>query len=323
MSIIKNYSSEFKIYLDSQNLSKNTIKNYISSYNSLQDIFKQDNIDFIKKPEETYKAIEKVYPKSNVLLTKINIILLIIKIFYNDIKDYEKYNKKYIKYRDILKDIIDKEYKSHEASDKQKEKAISIEENEKIMNTLLNKIKYNTKTSLDIINIRNYLIYAFINDMHTRGDFILSKLILFKSKYKYNDDYNYIVINKKDKTIKYIQNKYKTVKYHGQKIHNIDNNLYKYFLKLYNAYKKLNVKGDYAFYQDNLENQMNTDNLSKIYTKIGEQVLGKKISLQVARVQDASINYEENENTIIKANKQGHSLETHNLIYSKKDINKK
>src|SRR6056300_1732503 len=126
MSIIKNYSSEFKIYLDSQNLSKNTIKNYISSYNSLQDIFKQDNIDFIKKPEETYKAIEKVYPKSNVLLTKINIILLIIKIFYNDIKDYEKYNKKYIKYRDILKDIIDKEYKSHEASDKQKEKAISI-----------------------------------------------------------------------------------------------------------------------------------------------------------------------------------------------------
>jgi len=321
--IKKDYANEFKTYLDTQELAKNTVKNYISSYNSLQDIFKQDNLDFITKPEKTYKAIEEIYPKSNVLLTKITTILLLIKIFFKDNKEYEKYSKKYINYRDTLKDIVNEGYKTHEATEKQKERAISKEENEKIITTLLSKIKYNTKTIQDIINIRNYLIYAFIDDMHTRGDFITSKLILYKARYKYDNNYNYIVIDKKNKSIKYIQNVYKTVKHRGQKTHDIDNELYKYFLKLYNAYIKLEIDGEYAFYQDSLETPMNPDNLSKLYTKLGSQILGKKISLQVARVQDASVNYEANETVIIKSNKQGHTPETHNLIYSKKDINLK
>lgn len=318
-----NYEKEIKEYLDTQDMTANTKRNYISSFNSLQKLFKTDNIDYIKNSKETIEKIKEEYPKTNVISTKINTILLLFKVFYPDSnKEYEKYKKEFLKYRKKIITIIKEGYEEHEATETQKEKAITEEENDKIMQVLRDSIKHATKSSIDILNIRNYLIYSFINNLHTRGDFITSKLVIFKSKFEYDSKYNYIVINKKDKTIKYVQNNYKTKKTHGQKIHDIDNDLYKWFLKLYNAYRKLELETDYAFYQDNMITPMNPDNLRKLYSKLGNDKIGHKISLQVARVQNASEDYDIIEAVKEKAEKQGHSIDTH-YIYAKKDIIKK
>jgi len=316
-----NYEKEIKEYLDTQDMSINTIKGYISGFNSLQKLFNTTNIEYIKTPDTTIKKIEEAYPKENVISTKINTILLLFKIFYLDDKDYEKYKKKFIKYRKTIIASIKEGYATHEATETQKEKAITEEENDKIIKVLKDRIKYATKSSMDIINIRNYLIYSFINVLHTRGDFITSKLVKFKTKFKYDPEYNYIVIYK-DKSIKYIQNNYKTKDTYGQKIHSINSDLYKLFLKLYNAYRKLELDTDFAFYQDNMMTPMNPKNLSYLYSKLGLDIIGHKISLQVARVQNASEDYDIFEAVREKAEKQGHSMDTH-YMYAKKDIIKK
>jgi len=318
------YSTKLKEYLDiEKEMTDNTKRNYSSSFNSLQKLFKTNNIDYIKTPKSTIEKIEEFYPKENVISTKINTILLLFKIFYLESnKEYESYKKEFLEYRKKIITIIKEGYEKHEATETQKEKAITEEENEKIINVLKDRIKHNTKSSMDVINIRNYLIYSFINNLHTRGEFIKSKLVLFKSKFKYDEKINYIVINKKDKTIKYVQNSYKTKKTHGQKLHDIDNDLYKWFLKLYNAYRKLELETEYAFYQDNMITPMNPDNLGKLYSKLGNDIIGHKISLQVARVQNASEDYDIIEAVKEKAEKHGHSMDTH-YIYAKKDIIKK
>ena len=319
-----NYLNKLKDYLDTQKeMTANTKRSYISSFNSLQKLFNTNNIEYIKTPKSTIEKIKEEYPKENVISTKINTILLLFKIFYLESnEEYEAYKKEFLEYRKKIITIIKEGYAKHEATEIQKEKAITEEENEKIMQVLKDRIKHNTKSSMDIINIRNYLIYSFINNLHTRGDFITSKLVTFKSKFKYDDKFNYIVINKKDKTIKYVQNNYKTKKTHGQKLHDIDNDLYKWFLKLYNAYRKLELETDYAFYQDNMITEMNPDNLRKLYSKLGNDIIGHNISLQVARVQNASEDYDIIEAVKEKAEKQGHSIDTH-YIYAKKNIIKK
>ena len=307
-----NYSNKLKEYLDTQKeMTANTKRSYISSFNSLQKLFNTNNIEYIKTPKSTIEKIKEEYPKENVISTKINTILLLFKIFYLESnEEYEAYKKEFLEYRKKIITIIKDEYAKHEATETQKEKAITEEENQKIIQVLKDRIKHATKSSMDIINIRNYLIYSFINNLHTRGDFITSKLVKFKQKFEYDPEYNYIVIYK-DKTIKYVQNNYKTKKTHGQKIHDIDND-----------YRKLELETDYAFYQDNMITPMNPDNLRKLYSKLGNDIIGHNISLQVARVQNASEDYDIIEAVKEKAEKQGHSIDTH-YIYAKKNIIKK
>ena len=66
-----NYSNKLKEYLDTQKeMTANTKRNYISSFNSLQKLFNTDNIDYIKTPKPTSEKIKEEYPKENVLSTK-------------------------------------------------------------------------------------------------------------------------------------------------------------------------------------------------------------------------------------------------------------
>ena len=58
-----NYEKEIKEYLDTQDMTANTKRNYISSFNSLQKLFKTDNIDYIKNSKETIEKIKEEYPK--------------------------------------------------------------------------------------------------------------------------------------------------------------------------------------------------------------------------------------------------------------------
>jgi len=319
MNIIKKFEEE----LIKEELKPKTIKNYISDLNTVLDIFDY-TINFLKSPEETIKTLKEHYPNVKTLATKINIIIMLLKLNYKDDEELQKFNKDYLVFRNQLKNENEDYYKQKIANPKQIEQSITQEEIEKIKSVLLSRIKHSTKNRINIINIRNYLFFTFLTYLRSRTDFIKSKLVIAKPKNNYDENTNYIVINRYDNTIKYIQNDYKTQSTHGTQEHNIDNDTYKYFIKLYNAYKKLDVLGGYAFYQTELSEPMNCDNASKLFHEIGMDILGKSITIQSLRISYASApeDIEAIERINKKSKQMGHSTQTHNKIYMKTNMNK-
>lgn len=319
------YKATLQKYLEEKEkekkISKNTAKNYISSFNTLQTLFKTDNLKYIKNPDETIKVIEKEYTNNQTIQAKINIILLLIKLFYKGIKQYDEYYEIYDDYINKIRGNIITEYNKHEPTLMQVERALTKEENDKIITTLLNNVKYSIKTVDDLLALRNYLIYMILETMPIRGDFANSVFILENINNKYEENINYFVLDKQEKKVIYLQQNYKTKKKNGTRARLIDSNLYRFFVKLYNYYNnKLKIKEKHIFYQNDCITALNADNLSKIYKNIGISIINKPLSLQVNRVQNASEDGGIIEYLNEKAEAQNHSLNTHVKIYYKKNM---
>ena len=113
--------------LTKKGVSPNTVKNYKSQFNSLLDLFNfPDNLKFLTTPEQNIKVIDETYKNPNTKASKINIIMVIIKNFYSGDKKWEDIYKKYEVYRDKIKEQIQAQYATGEATDKQKEKVLSL-----------------------------------------------------------------------------------------------------------------------------------------------------------------------------------------------------
>ena len=319
MEIIKKFEEE----LIKEKLKPKTIKNYISDLNTVLDIFEY-TINFLKTPEETINILKENYPNVKTLATKINIIIMLLKLNYKDDEELQKCNKEYVIFRNQLKNENEEYYKQQIANPKQIEQAITQEEIEKIKNVLLSRIKHSTKNRINIINIRNYLFFTFLTFLRSRTDFIKSKLVIAKQKNIYDEKTNYIVLNRSDLSIKYLQNDYKVAKFNGPQDHDIKNDTYRYFIKLFNAYKKLGVLGEYAFYQNDLSKPMNSDNASKLFHEIGMDILGKSITIQSLRISYASEpeDIEAIERINKKSKQMGHNPQTHIDVYMKTNMNK-
>ena len=306
--------------LTKKGVSPNTIKNYKSQFNSLLDLFNYpDNLNFLTKPDKNIQLIDETYTNPNTKASKINIIMVIIKTFYFNDKKWEDIYKIYEVYRDKIKnELISKQ---GDISEKQKEKMITPEQTSIIKEFLKSKIKKQFKIKQDIIPLRNYILFTLLNDLKTRGDIVNSRIVLDSKKFTNDIKYNFIIINKSKKTLKYIQNVYKTSKTYDTQEFTITNELYPFFIKLYNAYKKFDITQEWAFYQDNLQEKLNENNLSKIYSSFGESI-NKQLSIQVNRIADASA--PEDRDSILrikeKAKKQGHSIQMHLDRYFKKDL---
>ena len=306
--------------LTKKGVSPNTVKNYKSQFNSLLDLFNfPDNLNFLTTPEKNIKLIDESYTNPNTKASKINIIMVIIKNFYSGDKKWEDIYKIYEVYRDKIKnELISKQ---GDISEKQKEKMITPEQTSIIKEFLKSKIKKQFKIKQDIIPLRNYILFTLLNDLKTRGDIVNSKIVLDSKKFTNDIKYNFIIINKSKKTLKYIQNVYKTSKTYDTQEFTITNELYPFFIKLYNAYKKFDITQEWAFYQDNLQEKLNENNLSKIYSSFGESI-NKQLSIQVNRIADASA--PEDRDSILrikeKAKKQGHSIQMHLDRYFKLDL---
>ena len=306
--------------LTKKGVSQNTVKNYKSLFISVLDLFNfPDNLNFLTTPEKNIKLIDESYTNPNTKASKINIIMVIIKTFYFNDKKWEDIYKIYEVYRDKIKnELISKQ---GDISEKQKEKMITPEQTSIIKEFLKSKIKKQFKIKQDIIPLRNYILFTLLNDLKTRGDIVNSKIVLNSKKFTNDIKYNFIIINKSKKTLKYIQNVYKTSKTYDTQEFTITNELYPFFIKLYNAYKKFDITQEWAFYQDNLQEKLNENNLSKIYSSFGESI-NKQLSIQVNRIADASA--PEDRDSILrikeKAKKQGHSIQMHLDRYFKKDL---
>ena len=137
------------------------------------------------------------------------------------------------------------------------------------------------------------------------------------------DNTNYIVIDKKDKKeVYYYQVNYKTKNTYKDNKIKLNNEIYKYILKLFNYYTKMKIKKKWFLYQKDLKNlkPFNQDNFSKFYLNIGLSTIGKITSLQINRTQDASEDIEAIETLKNKSKNQNHSMNTHLNTYAKKGL---
>ena len=305
-------------------ISEQSIKIYNSQFNSLLKSFKTDKPNFVNNPERVLQVLETEFKNTNTLKLKLNIILMVLECFFSDNKNYDKNVKIYNdKLTDLI--VIIKEHdNSHIPSENQVNKALNKEENDLIITTLKKNVKHSIQDNEDLENLKQYIIYMFYEYHPIRADLATSKFILSKDIHKMNEKINNIVLDKENKETYYYQFDYKTKKTYGENKIKISSDLYKYIVKLFNYYNnKLKIKDKYFLYQKDNITTFNTNNLSKFYSNISMQILNRKISLQINRIQQASEDSEEIDRLEEKAKQQNHSMNIHTTTYYKRGLKSK
>ena len=305
-------------------ISEQSIKIYNSQFNSLLKSFKTDKPNFVNNPERVLQVLETEFKNTNTLKLKLNIILMVLECFFSDNKNYDKNVKIYNdKLTDLI--VIIKEHdNSHIPSENQVNKALNKEENDLIITTLKKNVKHSIQDNEDLEHLKQYIIYMFYEYHPIRADLATSKFILSKDIHKMNEKINNIVLDKENKETYYYQFDYKTKKTYGENKIKISSDLYKYIVKLFNYYNnKLKIKDKYFLYQKDNITTFNTNNLSKFYSNISMQILNRKISLQINRIQQASEDSEEIDRLEEKAKQQNHSINIHTTTYYKRGLKSK
>ena len=307
-------------------VSQNTVKNYKSQFISVLDLFNYpDNLKFLTTPEQNIKLIDNKYTNDNTKASKINIIMVIIKNFYSDDKQWQDIYKKYEIYRDKIKEQIQSQYATGEATDKQKQKVLTEQEKQEIEKQLKEQIPRTIKHPYQLVKLRNYIIYKTLNYLLTRLDIGDAKFAIYKKTIKYDINYNWVLINKKDKKVFYYQNQFKTKETEGRNEYELESEMYKYYLKYYNALVKLNpVKAEdgniYFLYNEDLQNKITLGTLSKVFIKLGINTINKPLSIHILRTDIASEDTPAIDKIKSKAKKMNHDPRTHITYYMKKDL---
>jgi len=306
-------------------LTDNTIKSYTNQYNTLFKTFRTDKPNFVNNPENVFKVLEKEFSNIGTLKLKINIVILILDVFFTDNKNYTENKKIYTEYLTNIWNLIKEQEATAEPTEKQVERSLTKEENDLIISTLLKKVKYSIKTPEDLEILKQLIVYLIYDKFKLRGDLGVSRLIL-KTDKEFNNmvnNTNYIVIDKDKKEVYYYQVNYKTKNTYKDNKIKLNDEIYKYIVKLFNYYNKLKIKKKWFLYQKDLKTEFNSNNFTKFYQNIGLSTINKPTFLQINRTQHASEDIEAIETLKNKSKIQNHSINTHIRTYAKKGLPKK
>lgn len=323
-----NSTMDFTILLEIKkpNLSEASKRSYISGWKAIKRIFKiptdDHNIEFLKNVEN---VIDTIYTESkeNINTTKFKIAIVLEALKMSNELLYRDEIAKYKEYMDMLRARAEQTAGEHKMTEKQAQKWVSADEKDKILDYLKSNLSAKKiLTHEQLLNYRNYLLYVLQTDTATRNDLAYSILMYrptSEKKYKaLPTTENYIILNKKDKSIEYIRNVFKTAKTHGQTIIPIKSELYadldKYMkgLKLYSP----EVEGGYwLFMNEDCKSRMTANRLGVVYAGLGQLAgLDKKLSTTVNRHQKASENFDAVKKIQENAKQMGHSVAM-NLAY--------
>jgi len=306
-------------------ISTQSIKIYVSQFNSLLDLFNKANTPkFLLNPDNVLKLLETKITNINTFKLKLNIILMALECFYSKTKNYEEIKKIYNDYLTNVMKIIKEQANSHIPTETQINKALDKQENELIIKGLKQNLRHSIQNNKDLLHLQQYIIYMIFESIPMRGDIATSKFILIKDKHKMSTEENYVILDKVNKEAIYIQVNYKTKKHYKNNDITLPNDLYKYIAKLYNYYNnKLKIKNKYFMYEKDNKTPFNENYLSKFYSNIGLQFINKNISIQVNRVQSVSIDGDSIDILEEKAKKQNHSMNVHTTTYYKRGLKSK
>jgi len=263
--------------LESRQLSQNSINLYRRNLLILNDNKPIKSFNFLKNKEEILNKIKELKPT-----TQRSYIISICSV----LRDIPKYKKMYEEYFELLKDFNNDLKVNTDKSEKQEKNWISQEEvlsvhkklKEDVMNLLQKKRKIDKAVFNKLLNYMILSLYTLINPRRNK-DYSLMKIASNTD----DDNYNYLMIDKKN-TMKFLLNKYKTdKKYHSVEIEVPDD--LKEVIQLYLKYHPLKAelkKKDYdiPFLVD--EQGKGLKNSTEI-TKILNKIFGKKISSSMLR----------------------------------------
>jgi len=304
-------------------LSKLSIKTYANAVNKVMELIGSDSIsDLITKAEGVIKTLKEKYEKPNTIKTKIASIIVLLKCINVPKKMKKIYDDALQKYSKIIETLtgdIKKDLSDGEKTEKMKTNWITEEEGDELKQKLRSLVPTETKSTKDLTNFRNYVLYLLYEDLPTRNDLADSKIVYSTpSKFKeLNDEYNYIVLEKRNKKIKYILNNYKTAKSYGQKVIPLNDELYNTMVAYKNAVDKYNGGQSWAFLNNNATEKLSRNRLGVVYKNLGDHI-GKKLGttlnrhLAVSRVVPLDKMKE-------LSNKMGHDISEQVGVYAKTD----
>tara|TARA_R110000868_G_scaffold105239_2_gene289501 strand:- start:10563 stop:11513 length:951 start_codon:yes stop_codon:yes gene_type:complete len=274
------------IHGEKPTLSEMSVKTYANCIIKIMEFLKSTNLeDLYKNPNKVIKVLHEKYDKSNTIKTKIASIIVYLRCIRNEKngKEIDSAIDVYSKIIDMLTNDIKMELSNSEKNTKQKENWLNKDDIILLDANLLSLVPKDIRTAKDLMNLRNYVLFKIYQDNPTRNELADTKIIFKPSKKAeaLSDEYNYIILDKKAKTITYQMNQYKTSKNYGQKNVMINKDLYPLFL----VYKKaidLFTNENWFLLNDNASSKMTRNRLGVVYSVLGQSI-GKKLGTSMNR----------------------------------------
>ena len=306
-------------------LSKLSIKTYANAVNKVMELIGSNALsDLVTRADDVIKTLKEKYEKPNTIKTKVASVVVLLKSLTPPTKGkakklFDDAMSMYGKVIESLTGDIKKDLSDGEKSEKMKTNWMTKEEGDDLKQKLRSLVPEETKSSKDLTNFRNYVLYILYEDLPTRNDLADSKIVFSTpSKIKeLSDEWNYIVLDKRNKKVKYLLNNYKTSKSYGQKLLPLDDSLYSVLVSYKNAVDKYNGGGGWAFLNNNATEKLSRNRLGVVYKNLGDHI-GKKLGttlnrhLAVSRVVPLDKMKE-------LSNKMGHDVSEQVGVYAKVD----
>ena len=304
--------NEIKILIkNKRNIKDNSLNAYIISLNKLahevyKDVFDSDQL---RKFAKNKKYLEKLN-----IHTRKNLVAAIVVAAKSIDKFPPKTLEKYEKYMKELISNVDKEYSKNKKSEKEKKNWISykeiIDKVNELMKITANISKKTDITRKDLDNFQQLLILSLYTLIPPQRNNYANTIICQKEDECKDENYNYIIISKKE----FIINNYKTKKTYGIKKIKLPKNI----IELIKIWKKINPTN---FLLINTTNKtcMKPNGLTKYLNKI---FAPKKVSTTILRKLYLTNKYpitNSFEEMLKDAEIMGHSVTTQQSIYRKED----
>lgn len=301
------------------NITESSIRTYTAALNSLaRDMGYQvipEGYGWLKDAGKVYEVIKNSYASYNTRNNKLFAIKYLL-----DIHDAPpSVLLKYEDYISEVKEAIQEERAGNKKSQKEKDNWLTKEQLQEILKDLEDKTKRGAKTMTDYRNVMRYIILKIHIETPLRNDLADAKIFMDPDEDDIKDtDYNYIVLDSKTKTARFIGNVYKTKASHGVIKFNWSRDIYN---ELAHYYKDIVDKSVHNYFLVNQNGDKMTPNN---YTKFVKSIFtdyDKNISTSMIRHIIVSDLYDLDEKKQADkkdlAYKMGHTTHIAESIYAK------
>jgi len=267
-------------------LSHMSCKTYANCCNKVLEFIKSNDMNDLTKSKEIIKVLNDKYEKPNTIKTKIASIIVCLKCIM-DKKNKKAINnalKDYTNQIEILNGDVKSDLSSKQKNQRQKDGWLEPEDVEKLTKILEDNVPKSIKNPRDLVKLRDLVIFKIYQNIPSRSEMAEAKIIYkpnIKDYNNLNDEYNYIILDKKKKLAYYIVNVSKTSKTTGQRTVDISKELY----PLLDTYKKAvdNFNDHHWFLlNDSASAPLTRNRLGVIYSGIGKPI-NKKLGITINR----------------------------------------
>ena len=196
---------------------ESTIKVYLSNLGTVAKMLghsqiPQDKGEWLNDADAIIEKMQSI-KNLNTRKNKLNALIVYANVWNLSANVIKKYSQEV----ERLGEAINAKLATHQKNEKQKENWMTKEELVSFANDLKENVPVKIKTYTDYERMIQYLLVLFHIHYPLRNDLSDAKIFLAADKPNLNDDFNFILINKKKKAAQLVLQKYKTAKIYGVK----------------------------------------------------------------------------------------------------------